>query len=113
MIETAGDVSEVKNELALETITIPKLTAKSNEAPLDVSSEAQNEPEHQQPVDVPYSAFPKWQRITFVYVASLAAFAGPVSAGIYFPAILSIAQDLDTSLTNINLTITTYMVYSS
>jgi hypothetical protein len=58
----------------------------------------------------PHSIFPKWQRVTYVYVASLAAFASPVSSTIYYPAMLSIAADLNTSLTKISLTITTYMV---
>lgn len=58
----------------------------------------------------PYTIFPKWQRATYVYVASLAAFASPVSSTIYYPAMLTIASDLNTSLTKISLTITTYMV---
>src|SRR6201996_7525767 len=59
----------------------------------------------------PYSIFPKWQRALYVYIASLAAFASPVSSGIYYPAMLTLAKDLNTSLTNISLTVTTYMVY--
>jgi hypothetical protein len=58
----------------------------------------------------PHSVFSKWQRITYVYVASLAAFASPVSSSIYYPAMLTLAKDLNTSLTNINLSITAYVV---
>ena len=58
----------------------------------------------------PYSIFPKWQRVLYVYIASLAAFASPVASNIYYPAMLTLARDLNTSLTNISLTITTYMV---
>lgn len=61
----------------------------------------------------PYTIFKKWQCVTYVYVASLAAFASPVSSTIYYPAMLSIATDLNTSLTKISLTITTYMVSSA
>lgn len=60
----------------------------------------------------PYSIFPKWKRGLYVYVASLAAFASPVSSTIYYPAMLTLASDLHTSLTNISLTITTFMVNS-
>ena len=63
-----------------------------------------------EPPEQPYSIFPKWQRMLYVYVASLAAFASPVSSSIYYPAMLTLARDLDTSLTNISLTITTYLV---
>jgi hypothetical protein len=65
--------------------------------------------EHPQPEQL-YSIFPKWQRGTLVYIASLAAFASPVSSTIYYPAMETLAHDLNTSLTNISLTITTYMV---
>ena len=63
-----------------------------------------------EPPEQPYSIFPKWQRMLYVYVASLAAFASPVSSSIYYPAMLTLARDLDTSLTHISLTITTYLV---
>ncbi|CAM1507776.1 Fc.00g046240.m01.CDS01 [Cosmosporella sp. VM-42] len=65
-------------------------------------------PESPQP---PHSVFTKWQRIIYVYIASVAAFASPVSSSIYYPAMSTLAKDLDTSLTNISLTITMYMVF--
>jgi hypothetical protein len=68
------------------------------------------EEQPQPPIEPPYSVFSKWQKGTFVYIASVAAFASPVSSSIYFPAMLVLAKDLNTSLTNISLTITTYMV---
>jgi hypothetical protein len=58
----------------------------------------------------PHSIFPKWQRVTYVYIASLAAFSSPVSSNIYLPAMLSLATELRVSLTKISLTITMYMV---
>lgn len=67
-------------------------------------------PQVPQVLEPPYTIFPKWQRATYVYIASLAAFASPVSSTIYYPAMLTIATDLNTSLTKISLTITTYMV---
>ncbi|KAH6662759.1 major facilitator superfamily domain-containing protein [Halenospora varia] len=68
----------------------------------------ENEPERPEP---PYSIFPKWQRGLYVYMASLAAFSSPVSSTIYYPAMLTLARDLNTSLTNISLTITTYLIF--
>jgi hypothetical protein len=66
-------------------------------------------PEEPEPV---YSAFPKWKRVAIVYTASLAAFSSPISSTTYYPAMLQMAADLNVSLTQISLTITTYMVSS-
>lgn len=61
----------------------------------------------------PHSVFSRIEKGVYVYVASLAAFASPVSSSIYYPAMTTLAADLHTSLTNISLTITTYMVLIS
>lgn len=58
----------------------------------------------------PHSLFSKLEKGIYIYIASLAAFASPVSSSIYYPAMSTLATDLHTSLTNISLTITTYMV---
>lgn len=73
-------------------------------------SEQIEQPKPPERPEQPYSIFPKRQRVLYVYVASLAAFASPVSSSIYYPAMLTLARDLNTSLTNISLTITTYLV---
>lgn len=65
----------------------------------------------QEPDSPPHSIFSKRQRILYVYAASIAAFSSPVSSSIYYPAMLTLARDLDTSLTNISLTVTTYMIF--
>ena len=58
----------------------------------------------------PHSIFPKREKRLYVWIASLAAFTSPVAGSIYFPALNVLAADLHTSVSNINLTITTYMV---
>lgn len=60
----------------------------------------------------PFSVFSKFEKGLYIYVASLAAFASPVSSSIYYPAMNTLAEDLHTSLTNISLTVTTYLVPS-
>lgn len=60
-----------------------------------------------------HSVFSKWQCVTYVYIASLAAFTSPVASNIYLPAMLSIARDLNVSSTRISLTVTVYMVRHS
>lgn len=58
----------------------------------------------------PYTIFNKYERVLYAWVASVAAFASPVSTSIYYPALTVLATALNTSLQNINLSITTYMV---
>lgn len=58
----------------------------------------------------PYTIFNRYERILYAWVSSVAAFASPVSTSIYYPALTVLATDLDTSLQNINISITTYMV---
>jgi hypothetical protein len=57
-----------------------------------------------------HSVFPKWQRVTYIYIASLAAFTSPVSNSIYYPSMVTLAEDLHTTITRISFTITSYMV---
>jgi hypothetical protein len=73
-------------------------------------SQLEQVPETPSVPEPPHSVFPKWQRVTYVYIASLAAFVAPVSSNIYLPAMLSIADELNVSLAKINLTITCFMV---
>ncbi|MCJ1383081.1 hypothetical protein MMC17_006194 [Xylographa soralifera] len=59
----------------------------------------------------PFSTFSSIEKKLYVYISSCAAFASPVSSGIYYPALNILASDLHTTLANINLTITTYMIF--
>src|SRR5260370_15584163 len=88
------------------------MAAKDTQEPLQLREiqEHQAPTEPPAPLEPPFSIFPKWERSTYVYIASLAAFASPVSSSIYYPAMLSLAEDLNKTLADISLTITTYMV---
>lgn len=58
----------------------------------------------------PYSVFTPSQKRLIILTAALASSFSPLSANIYYPALNSIAADLQVSTSKINLTITTYMV---
>ncbi|RDW62641.1 hypothetical protein BP5796_10943 [Coleophoma crateriformis] len=58
----------------------------------------------------PYSTFTSWEKKFIVLTATLAAFFSPLSAQIYFPALSTMAKDLNVSASKINLTMTTYMI---
>lgn len=59
----------------------------------------------------PFSVFTKRQKQFIVIMASWAGFFSPVSANIYFPALNSLARDLHVSVSLINLTLTSYMIF--
>lgn len=58
----------------------------------------------------PYSVFSTRQKRLIILAAALISSFSPLSANIYYPALNSIAKDLRVSPSQINLTITTYMV---
>lgn len=60
--------------------------------------------------DKPYSTFTPWQKRFIILAASTGSFISPLTSNIYFPALNTIASDLHVSISQINLTITTYMV---
>ena len=59
----------------------------------------------------PYSIFTTWQKRGIVLGAALTAFFSPLTAQIYLPALNLLAHDLHVTNTQINLTITTYMIF--
>ncbi|KAK8119144.1 major facilitator superfamily transporter [Apiospora kogelbergensis] len=65
-------------------------------------------PQHDPPI---YSVFTTWQKRAIVLSAAAGAFFSPLTAQIYFPALGMLAKDLNVSLTQINLTVTTYMIF--
>mgnify|MGYP005989078217 CR=1 FL=1 len=59
----------------------------------------------------PYSTFSRSTRIWVTAMITVGSIISPMTANIYFPAIVSIAKDLNVTTGLINLTLTTYMVF--
>jgi len=57
-----------------------------------------------------YSAFNIWQKRWIVFVSAFAAWFSTASSFLFFPAIESLAHGLNTSIQNINLTVTSYLI---
>jgi len=57
-----------------------------------------------------YSIFTPFQKKAIVFGAAAGALLSPLSGQIYFPALPALSRDLDVSINQINLTVTTYMV---
>lgn len=64
-----------------------------------------------QAVPARYSSFSLWEKRLIVLAASLSAFFSPLTAQIYFPALNVVADAFNVSITQINLTVTTYMIF--
>ena len=56
------------------------------------------------------SVYSARQKKVIIVTGSFAAFFSPMSSNIYFPALTTIAKDLHVSLSQIDLTVTTYQV---
>ncbi|OQE01709.1 hypothetical protein PENVUL_c041G04369 [Penicillium vulpinum] len=61
---------------------------------------------------LPYSAFSISQKIWIIALVGFAGWFSSLSSFIYFPAIPSIASDLDVSIERINLSVTAYLIMS-
>ncbi|KAI0191626.1 major facilitator superfamily domain-containing protein [Astrocystis sublimbata] len=57
-----------------------------------------------------YSVFTTMEKRGLVFGAAVGAFFSPLSAQIYFPALDTLSRDLHVSITEGNLTVTTYMI---
>lgn len=60
--------------------------------------------------DTRYSIFSPSQKRWIVFAAAMASFFSPLSSSIYFPSITTIARDLGVGTSQINLTVTLYLV---
>lgn len=93
--------SNAESQLEAQTQQISRNHEVTEETPLLQS----------QPVAERYSVFSDHQKRLIILTAAIASTFSPFSANIYYPALNSIAADLGVNNSQINLTITTYMVW--
>ncbi|KAI0481961.1 major facilitator superfamily transporter [Xylariaceae sp. FL0804] len=58
-----------------------------------------------------FSIYNTWEKKAIVLGAAAGAFFSPFTAQIYYPALTQVAKDFHVSVTQVNLTITTYMIF--
>ncbi|KAI1472167.1 MFS general substrate transporter [Daldinia caldariorum] len=73
--------------------------------------ELKNTPPASPAPEEPYSIFDKRQKALIVLVVSTAATFSGFASNIYFPALPTIAHDLDISIELVNLTVTSYLIF--
>jgi hypothetical protein len=64
----------------------------------------------EEPPEPPYTIFKHGEKVAIIILVSFTAIISPLSGSIYLPALPSIAEDLNVSISLVNLTVTTYLV---
>ena len=59
-----------------------------------------------------YTIFRRWEKVYIVSLITLAAWFSTLSSFIYYPVITFVARDVRTTVANVNLTVTSYMIMS-
>ncbi|KAL7922322.1 major facilitator superfamily domain-containing protein [Trichoderma austrokoningii] len=59
----------------------------------------------------PYSVFSRRMKIWITFMATVASVVSPMTAHIYFPALDALAEQLNVSISLINFTLTSYMIF--
>ncbi|GIJ85142.1 hypothetical protein Asppvi_003998 [Aspergillus pseudoviridinutans] len=95
-----GDTEQNLNHQP-ETVEVDGVHASAPAATTDISTST----------EPPYCILPKGEKISIILLVSFAAIISPISSGIYFPALNNLAQDLNVSISLINITITTYLIF--
>ncbi|KAF4341760.1 dityrosine transporter [Fusarium beomiforme] len=63
------------------------------------------------PPDPPYTIFTYKEKVGIILLVSFLAIISPLSSTVFLPAITSISQDLNVSVSLVNLTITSYLIF--
>lgn len=101
----------------ISTANAQKRTSTADELGLNVADQvAISEPKAvslppASPASVPYSVFTKWQKRYLTYLLGFLTLASSLTANIYLPLILLLAEQYHTSAQAINLTITVYIIF--
>jgi predicted MFS family arabinose efflux permease len=101
-----------------QTMTAPQ--ADTVAAPVSASSpSAAAEPPSEKPQDkgttsdppAKYTVYTQWQKKLIVAGAAIAALFSPLTAQIYMPALNALAMEFNVTASQINLTVTTFMIF--
>ncbi|KAJ9639624.1 hypothetical protein H2204_003694 [Knufia peltigerae] len=75
--------------------------------------QAGNQADRRQETTIPpYSIFTKREKMGIIVLVAYASVFSPLSSFIYYPALTAVATSLHTSLSKVNLTVTSYMIVS-
>ncbi|CAJ2512575.1 Uu.00g055900.m01.CDS01 [Anthostomella pinea] len=95
----------IRGAASADTVMTPG-QSQQQDSDVEARSEARVAPEESN-----YSVFTTWEKRAIVLGAAAGAFFSPLSGQIYFPALNVLAEDLHVTASQINLTVTTYMIF--
>ncbi|CZR59404.1 related to dityrosine transporter [Phialocephala subalpina] len=78
---------------------------------IDQSTEEDNTTSEEPPLETPYTIFNRKEKLVLVTLCTIASLLSPLTANIYYPAILDLSHEFHVSTNLINLTITVYLVF--
>jgi hypothetical protein len=110
LIENEDDLQDVDNRDIASKNGIQQEIIESEKIGPATTTDLQVAHTHGSRPEKDYSSFSLWQKRFIVFAATMGAFFSPLTTQIYFPALTTIANDLNVTNSKINLTITTYMV---
>jgi len=101
---------ESSKELEERDLSIgSNFTNEKDDSP-DLNALENGEPATNVSIGPPYSVFDRRTRIFIITMVAFSALISPFAATLYFPALTPLAEQLHVSDSQINLTVTTYMV---
>lgn len=121
VVPTTPQPNEItsKPSINIDSTNIDSTTEQEKKSSNDVDAKASRDPEKlaleptQPSQEPPHTILTEKEKIFTIIMASFAAFISPVSSSIYYPALNSLAHDLNVTVSTMNLTITVYMVCST
>lgn len=103
--QSADSAANARSDKRIQPVTTDKMPTKV-EVPTKHTSV-----EHTSPAPIPYSILTKWQKRYLTYLLGFLTLASSLTANIYLPLILLLAEQYYTSAQAINLTITVYIIF--
>lgn len=106
-VKSESDSESLGDQTADQTVAIELQTSQSRGEPVLNDVEQCLGPA----IGEPYSIFSRRMKIWITFMATVASVVSPMTAHIYFPALDALAEELNVSISLINLTLTSYMIF--
>lgn len=106
-VKGESDSESLGDQNTDQTVAIELLTSQSRGEPVVNDVEQGPGPA----TGEPYSIFSRRMKIWITFMATVASVVSPMTAHIYFPALDALAEELNVSISLINFTLTSYMIF--
>ncbi|KAM0484208.1 hypothetical protein ACHAPX_001627 [Trichoderma viride] len=106
-VKSESDAESLGDQAADLTVAIELQTSQSRGEPVLNDVEQCLGPA----IGEPYSIFSRRMKIWITFMATVASVVSPMTAHIYFPALDALAEELNVSISLINFTLTSYMIF--